>query len=180
LLPASPAFAATIAHPRGRPIPRRTFGIALACLLLAVASPARAWDWTWDETQPGLRLSLGVDVFRVPGNVVATARYGGSWNVKLGTWASDARVEPRSPRLLAGAGYVLTKAKWRLGAGLVWIDEENNVNGTRWNFDVSIAYDLSDRLFFEYQHYSHGKIFGLGTQDASNGGWNLVSMGYIF
>jgi len=144
------------------------------CLALA-AAPARAWD----ETKPALRLSLGLDVFRAPGAMVATARYGGAWNVKASAWVRDVHVQPEAPNFLVGGGYVLTKAKWRFGAGLVWIDEENNVNGTRWNFDASIAYDISPRMFFEYQHYSHGAILGLG-KNSSNGGWNLVNVGWIF
>jgi hypothetical protein len=145
--------------------------------MLLAAAPAGAWSW--DETQPALRLSLGLDVYRAVGTVVAMARYGGSWNVKAGAWVRDVHVQPGAPNVLLGAGYVLTKSKWRFGAGLVWIDEENDVNGTRWNFDASVAYDMSDRVFFEYQHYSHGKILGLG-KDVSNGGWNLISVGLIF
>ena len=137
-------------------------------------------DWTLDETKPSLRLSVAADVFRVPGTTVATVRYGGSWNVKAATWLYNHGVEPSAPNLLLGAGYVLTKAKFRLGLGVVWIDQENyNVNGTRWNIDASIAYDLSDRWFVEYQHYSHGAILGV-KDDVSNGGWNLVGVGVIF
>jgi len=153
----------------------------LACVALAVAAPARAmdWGWEWDETKPALRLSLGIDAYRAPGAMVATARYGGSWNVKASVWVRDVHIQPEAPNVLVGGGYVWTKSKWRFGVGLVWIDEENNANGTRGNFDASVAYDVSDRLFFEYQHYSHGAIVGL-KKDSSNGGWNLFSAGLIF
>jgi hypothetical protein len=154
----------------------RTASLVCACLAL-VPSPARAWQW--DETKPALRLSLGLDVYRAPGAMLATARYGGAWNVKASAWVRDVHVQPEAPNYLLGAGYVLTKSKWRLGIGAVWIDEENDVNGTRWNVDVSRAYDISKRMFFEYQHYSHGAIVGL-KKDESNGGWNLISAGLIF
>jgi hypothetical protein len=153
---------------------------ALACLALLLAAPARAADWGFDETRPSLRLSVAADVFRVPGTTVAALRYGGSWNVKAATWLYNNGVEPSAPSLLLGAGYVLTTGKLRLGLGVVWIDKENlNVNGTRWNVDASVAYDLSDRWFVEYQHYSHGAILGV-KDDVSNGGWNLVGLGMIF
>jgi hypothetical protein len=175
LLPVIPDYDATVAHSRARIVARRSLGAALACLWLLAAAPVQAWD----ETRPALRLSLGLDVYRAPGSVVASARYGGSWNVKAGAWVRDGHVQPEAPNLLLGAGYVWTKSKWRFGAGLVWIDEENYVNGTRWNFDASAAYDLSDRVFFEYQHYSHGSKLGL-KKDNSNGGWNLIGVGLIF
>ena len=156
------------------------FRSAFLCLVLAAATPARAMDWSLDETKPALRLSVSVDVFRVPGTVAASARYGGNWNVKAGTWLHNNGVDPRAPSLLLGAGYVLTKSKFRFGLGVVWIDDVNfNVNGTRWNIDASVAYDLSDRWFVEYQHYSHGAILGV-KDDVSNGGWNLLGLGLIF
>lgn len=176
LPPAVPDFRAAVARPHAV---HRAARLAFVCLALVAAAPARAWPWAWDETRPALRLSLGLDVYRAPGAMVASARYGGSWNVKASAWVRDVHVQPEAPNYLLGGGYVLTKSKWRFGAGVVWIDEENNANGTRWNFDLSIAYDMSDRVFFEYQHYSHGAILGLG-KDASNGGWNLVGVGLVF
>ena len=160
-----------------RVVVRRTAAIAFACFALVAAAPAAAWNW--DETKRALRLSLGLDVYRAAGAVVASARYGGSWNVKASAWVRDVHVQPKAPDFLLGAGYVWTKSKWRFGAGLVWIDEENDVNGTRWNFDASVAYDMSDRVFLEYQHYSHGSILGL-KKDLSNGSWNLIGVGWIF
>ena len=154
--------------------------LVLGCLALSRAAPAGAFDLHFDETRSALRVSVGADVFRVPGTTVASARYGGSWNVKAATWLHDAGVDPDAPNLLLGGGYVLTMSRFRLGAGIVWIDKtNNNVNGTHWNVDASVAYDLSDRVFVEYQHYSHGAILGV-KQDVSNGGWNLVGLGVIF
>jgi hypothetical protein len=72
-----------------------------------------------------------------------------------------------------------TISKLRGAVGLAWIDEENSVNGTRWNLDATLAYDVSSRLFVEYRHQSHGKILGIGG-DAPNGGWNIVGVGLTF
>jgi hypothetical protein len=158
----------------------RAVFLAFASLALLPAAPACAVNWGIDETRPALRASLGVDVYRVPGTVVAAARYGGNWNVKAATWLYDVGVEPDAPRLLLGGGYMITVSRFRFGAGLVWIDKtNNNVNGTHWNFDGSVAYDVTDRLFVEYQHYSHGAILGL-KDNVSNGGWNLLGVGYVF
>ena len=160
--------------------PRVARACAVACLALLGPASAWAWPWEWDETKPSLRLTAGVDFFRVPGTTVASARYGGAWNVKVSTWLHNAGVDPKAPNLLLGGGYVLTKWNFRFGAGLVWIDDTNyNVNGTRWNFDGSIAYDVTSRVFVEYQHYSHGAILGISSH-TSNGGWNLLNLGVIF
>lgn len=175
MLPVIPDYDATDAHSRARAALRRSLRVAVACLAVLAAAPVRAWD----ETTPALRLSLGLDVYHASGAMVASARYGGSWNVKASAWVRDVHIRPQAPDVLLGAGYVWTKSKWRFGAGLVWIDGENNVNGTRWNFDASVAYDWTERVFFEYQHYSHGTLLGL-KKDASNGGWNLFGVGLIF
>jgi len=177
LLPAVLDPHAIFAQRHLRVVARHAAALAFLCFALAAAAPAGAWSW--DETKPALRLSLGLDGYRAPGTVVATARYGGSWNMKAGAWVRDVHVQPEAPNVFLGAGYVLTKSRWRFGAGVLWIDEVNGVNGTRWNFDASIAYDMSDRVFFEYQHSSHGAIIGL-KKDASNGGWNLIGVGLIF
>jgi hypothetical protein len=177
LVPAVLDPRAIFAQPHLRVVVRRTVAIAFMCFALAAAAPAGAWNW--DETKPALRLSLGLDVYRAAGAMVASARYGGSWNAKASAWVRDVHVQPEAPNFLLGGGYVWTKSKWRFGAGLVWIDEENSVNGTRWNFDLSAAYDMSDRVFFEYQHYSHGAMLGI-KKDLSNGSWNLMSVGLIF
>ena len=110
---------------------------------------------------------------------MVSGRYGGSWGVKLGFWIRDSHVEPGAPNKLAGVDYVWTESKWRFGLGTAWIDEENSVNGTRWNFDLSLAYDLPNRVLVGYQHYSHGSILGIRKSE-SNEGWNLIGVGLIF
>jgi hypothetical protein len=134
-----------------------------------------------DDTRPGLRLSAGVDVFRAPGTVVVNGRYGGTWGAKLGFWVHDGSdVYPRSPHVLVGADYMLTFwKKFRGGAGIAWLDEENNKNGTRWNLDFTVAYDLSERVFLEYRHQSHAAMLGV-SPDKPNNGWNFIGAGYTF
>lgn len=168
--PAASYLHATFPQVRARSLIRLVF----AGLVLAATVPARAWD----ETKVDLRLSLSTDVFRAPGTMVVAARYGGGWGVTLGTWVRNVKVTP-APDVLAGAGYVWTRAKWRVGAGVAWINEENDLNGTRWNFNASVAYRWADRIFLEYQHYSHGAILGIKS-DAPNGGWNLLGVGVAF
>ena len=69
--------------------------------------------------------------------------------------------------------------KVRGGIGIAWIDRENNVNGTRWNLDAALAWDLSRGVFVEYRHQSHGAVLGI-SEKSPNGGWNIVSVGYTF
>jgi hypothetical protein len=149
--------------------------VAFACLMPVASTSALAWD----ETKPGLRMALSVDVYRAGGSMVASARYGGSWGMKIGAWVRDVHVVPRAPNVVVGADYALMFSKWRFGAGVAWIDEENNMNGTRWNFDLSVAHDLSDRVFLQYQHYSHGSGLRL-ERDVANASWNLLGVGVLF
>jgi hypothetical protein len=112
---------------------------------------------------------------------VASARYGGGWGLKLGVWLSGDDVTPQAPKTVVGADYVLAteSKKWRVGVGIDWIDGENNINGTRWNVDVSVAFDVSDQVFLLYQHYSHGSGLGI-RKDQYNLSWNLFGIGYAF
>jgi hypothetical protein len=154
---------------------RQAVRLVFVCLSLVAAAPARALD----ETRVGLRLSVLDEVTTGAGSVLVSARYGGSWGLMLGTWIRDVHVLPGAPAVLAGGNYVWTKSGWHFGVGVLWIDRLTNYNGTRWNFDFSLSYDLSDRVFCEYQHFSHGSKVGI-EKNAPNEGWNLLGVGLIF
>ncbi len=160
---------------------RRSSAGIFALLALLAGAPAHAFRLDIEDTSPGLRVSAGTDVFRAPGTLVANARYGGTWGARLGWWVhGGSDIRPSSPTLLAGADYMLTFwKKIRGGFGVAWIDRETNVNGTRWNFDATLAWDLSGRVFVEYRHQSHGAILGI-SPNTPNGGWNIVGIGYTF
>jgi hypothetical protein len=152
---------------------------AITGLLLGVGLLLSAPSYALDETKADLRLSLSDDFVHAPGSMVVSARYGGSWGARLGFWARDSHVQPGAPNFFVGIDHVLTYSKWRAGFGAVWIDEVNNLNGTHWDFDVSLGYDLSSSGFVEYRHHSHGRKLGI-SKDASNAGWNLIGIGVIF
>ena len=174
------------------PLPQ---GICVALLfssmMLLASAPSRALaqedaqsaplDLQVEDTSPGLRLSAGVDLFRAPGTVVVNGRYGGTWGARLGLWVHEGSdIQPHSPHVLVGADYMLTFwRKFRGAAGVAWIDEVNNKNGTHWNFDFTLAYDLSERVFVEYRHQSHGAELGI-REDRPNDGWNIIGVGYTF
>jgi hypothetical protein len=160
-------------------------------LVLLAGAPSRAFaqedtpplplDLEVEGTRPGLRLAAGLDLFRAPGTVVVNGRYGGTWGARLGVWAHEgAHVRPHAPSVLVGTDYMLTfEKKFRAGAGIAWIDDVNSINGTRWNFDFTLAYDLSERVFVEYRHQSHGAVLGLSDRSPNNG-WNVIGAGYAF
>jgi hypothetical protein len=166
-------------------------GLLFSGLALLASAPPRALaqedtqppqlDLQVDDTRPGLRLSAGIDLFHAPGTVVVSGRYGGTWGARLGLWAHDGSdIRPRSPHVLVGADYVLTFwKKFRGGAGVAWIDEVNNKNGTHLNFDFTLAYDLSERVFVEYRHLSHGAEVGI-RDGSPNDGWNVIGAGWTF
>jgi len=158
----------------------RSIVLFLSGLALIASAPARALDLETQDTTPGLRLSVGVDVYHAAGSIVATGRYGGTWGAKLGVWGYSAPSVGRgAPNVLIGVDYMLTMRRWRGGIGVAWIDRENRMNGTRWNLDATLAYDLSDRIFVEYRHQSHGTVVGI-RRDASNFSWNIVGAGMVF
>ena len=157
-----------------------SIGLFFSGLALISSASSRAFDLGIEDTRPGLRLSAGVDVFRAPGSTVATGRYGGTWGAKLGVWAhSDSNVGREPPNVFIGVDYMLKIWNWRAGIGVAWIDKVNRMNGTRWNLDMTLAYDLSDRVFVEYRHQSHATVLGI-RRGAPNGSWNIVGLGWYF
>src|SRR6266571_863252 len=152
-------------HPFFPPAVRAAMAGLFLCLSLFAIAPARALDLQPDETRPGLRLSVAEDFVHAVGSVVVSAR--------------DGNAEGGAPNKFAGVDYMLTYGKWHAGLGTVWIDETNGLNGTHWDIDASLAYDVSERVFVEYRHYSHGRKLGI-KKDAPNDGWNLVGVGLIF
>ena len=78
-----------------------------------------------------------------------------------------------------GGDYAWTWHDLRYGGGVVWIDQTNEINGTRWNFEFLLAYDFSRHFYAELTHYSHGAEAGI-RRDVPNAGWNFLGLGYAF
>jgi len=154
----------------------RTWAVPL--LLCGLAWTGSACAIQLDETRTDLRLTLSQDYLHARGATLLAGRYGGAWGVRLGAWVRTDDMEPK-PHWVAAFDHVWTVGKWRAGLGAAWIDEKTNVNGTRWVFDVSLAYDLTRQLFIEYRHHSHGSKLGI-EPDVQNGGWNLIGVGVSF
>jgi len=152
---------------------------AITGFLLGVVLFLSAPSYALDETRADLRLSVSEDFVHARGAMVVSARYGGSWGARLGFWARESNVEPSAANFFAGIDRVWIYSKWRAGLGAVWIDKVNDLNGTHWDFDVSLGYDMSSQVFVEYRHHSHGRKLGI-SKDASNDGWNLIGIGLIF
>jgi len=148
---------------------------AAAALLIAHAAPARALD----TLAPDLRLWVSEDFVHAPGSLMISGRYGGAWGLRLGAWIRDSHIEGGIPDKFGGIDRVWAYRGWRAGLGAVWIDDTTKLNGTHWDFDVSLGYDLTRRISLEYHHFSHGKKLGF-DEDVPNGGWNLLGIGLIF
>jgi len=153
-------------------------GWAVRFVACAIAWTGSASALQLDETPTELRVTLSQDYLHARGATLLAARYGGAWGVRLGTWLSTNDLDPK-PHWVAAADYVWTLGKWRAGLGAAWMDETTNINGTHWLFDVSLAYDVTRRLFVEYRHHSHGSKLGIQS-DVQNGGWNLIGVGVNF
>jgi hypothetical protein len=163
------------------PNPLSTRVVAGLCLgaALLFSTPSPALDLSPDETKTALRLSVAEDFIHARGSVVVSVRYGGAWGVRAGFWARTTDFEGGAPNVFAGANYMWTYGNWHAEFGTVWIDKTSDFNGTHWDFDVAVTYDLSDRAFVEWRHYSHGRKLGI-KKDAANGGWNLIGIGVAF
>ncbi len=95
----------------------------------------------------------------------------------MGYWARDPHLDTGEPHFTVGMDHVWTYRKWRYGIGAVWIDNDNVINGTRWNFDLALAYNFSDRFFVEFLHFSHAsKVLGI-KKDLPNSGWDFIGLG---
>ena len=145
-----------------------------ATLLFSTACQALQFS----DTPTDLRLTLSEDFIHASGSTVLSGRYGGALGARAGSWTHTGDVSP-SPRMFVGVDYVWTLSNWRLGLGTVWIRKTTSVNGTHWNFDASLAYNINRRLFIEYRHYSHARQLGI-EKDVQNGGWNLIGLGVTF
>lgn len=145
----------------------------LSLCVLAWAPLSHALQF--DETRKDLRLTLSADFMHAHGATLLSGRYGGAWGARAGAWLGVDDLEPK-PHGFVGADHVWTIGKWRAGLGAIWMDEKTNVNGTHWLFDISLAYDVTRRVFVEYRHHSHGSKLGIKS-DVQNGGWNLIGIG---
>lgn len=151
--------------------------MVLAIVLSSVLPATASYAFGDDETKAALRLSVSDSTINNPGAVLMSGRYGGAWGVRVGFWTHDLHLQTGAPHLLAGMDRVWTDKKWRYGIGAIWIDNDNEVNGTRWNFDLALAYDLSNRIFVEFLHVSHGsKVLGI-EKELPNAGWNFIGLG---
>jgi hypothetical protein len=148
----------------------------LFCALTGIGMPqARAET---DAARPALRLSLSSAAGNGTGSLLAAGRYGNEWGVRAGAWLRDAHVRGPAPDLLVGVDHLWARGRWRFGLGAAWLNNENDVNGTRWNFSIAVAYDFSDRAFIEFVHFSHGAYLGI-RKDDPNGGWNFIGVGVV-
>jgi hypothetical protein len=154
----------------------RGFAWVLSLCALAFAGTAHALQL--DETRRDLRVTLSEDFVHAHGATLLAGRYGGAWGLRLGAWLRTDDMHPE-PHWMAGIDHVWTAGRWRAGLGAAWIDQKTNINGTLWLFDVSLAYDVSRRVFVEYRHHSHGARLGI-RRDVRNGGWNLIGIGLSF
>jgi len=157
----------------------RVAAILVVIGALAFSLPAGALDLSLDPTRSALRLTVAEDFVHAKGSVVVSARYGGAWGVRAGVWTHATGFEGGKPTGFAGANYMWTYGNWRAEFGTVWIDKTSDLNGTHWDFDVAAAYDLSDRWFVEWRHYSHGRKLGI-AENKPNDGWNLIGVGVAF
>jgi len=154
-------------------------GCAVAGILFSV-SVAHA-DETRPATTPALQLSVSDALKNASGSIIVAGRYGDEWGVRAGFWAhaQNLAAYAETPNVFFAVDRMITVRRLRAGLGIAWIDEVNNVNGTRWNFIWSMAVDLPDRFFLELLHMSHGAALGI-EEDKPNHGWNFIGIGRTF
>lgn len=153
--------------------------LSSACWFLSLALLAAATASASDGTPARARVAVARDDLHAAGSVAIVGRYGGDWGVTAAYWSHDSAPRPGEPRFAAGGDYTWTWSNWRYGGGAVWIDRTNGINGTRWNFELLLAYDFSPRIYAELTHYSHGSELGI-RKDLPNWGWNFLGVGVAF
>lgn len=61
------------------------------------------------------------------------------------------------------------------GIGPSYIDQTTSLNGTQWNFSISIGCGKIGPFDVIARHSSHGSVLGI-AEDKPNGGWNFVGL----
>jgi hypothetical protein len=127
--------------------------------------------------RPQVQLSLSRAVATGTGSLLAAGRYGDDWGLRLGAWLYDKHVDGLAPDGFIGVDRLWTYDGFRYGLGAAWLNSTNDLNGTHWNFSISVAYKFSERVFVEIIHFSHGTSIGI-RRDAPNDGWDFLGLGF--
>ena len=149
-----------ISTPRGR-IGLGVIIVAIVILVLSfcAAVPARAEGFglgvTKEVTHDESTLAVFLDY---------TAPF---WSAYAGRWNSD---QFGGVTNLIGAEYRRHLGPLFAGIGAAWLDQLTPLNGTQWNFSVTIGWDFGPVQAL-CRHTSHGRQLGI-EPDKPNGGWN--------
>lgn len=98
-----------------------------------------------------------------------------SWSTYVGQWRSD---RFGGDTRLAGAEYRRHLGPLFAGIGAAWLDQLTPLNGTLWNFSVTVGWDFG-RAQALCRHISHASLLGIAP-DKPNGGWNFCGGRFEF
>lgn len=148
----------------------RGFTIVAAVLLVFLLG------WVAQCAKAETRLSATADIVHAPGTSaifvehrpaqIPVATIGGYYQGSRGDSALIA-VELLSPKVLG----------CRAGIGPAYVPNTNEVNGTRWNFSLSLYCYRLRSAELVVRHISHGADFGIARERA-NLGWNFVGLSF--
>lgn len=153
-------------------IANRTRGGTIVAAVLLVF----ALGWVTHCAQAETRLSATADVVHAPGTSAILFEYlspryptnfiGGYYHGPRGNSALVA-LELLSPKVLG----------FRAGIGTAYVQNVNDVNGTRLNFSLSLYCSPWKYADIVVHHISHGADFGIARR-RPNLGWNLFGLSF--
>lgn len=124
-----------------------------------------------------LEVGVMTDVLHARGATILHLRNGNTCGLTSAVWLADGPKEQGDANLSAGFDCRYIVGKWRPFLGLTYIDQTNEVNGTRWNFQLGTCREVAKNLDACLYHYSHGRFIGI-EDGKPNDGWNFVGVSY--
>src|SRR3990167_3237273 len=151
--------------------------------LILAAMALMLWFLLSGGAQAETRITMSGEAYHGRGYYGPSVRFGteSGYGLRLGALKAPDKAPADKWRSL---GFVeldgeLCGDYWCGGAGIAYLTETTQLNGTRLNFGLHIRYKLDSHWSVAVDHYSHGRALGI-AKDKSNRGVNLVGIAYSF
>ena len=95
----------------------------------------------------------------------------GSIGVFAGDWQKSA---------VAGADYNYRAGRVLLGIGAAYLTNTTFVNGTKWNLELRLGYEITPHIEAILTHFSNCKQICGFSRAGPNLGWEFLGVGYRF
>lgn len=95
----------------------------------------------------------------------------GPWGAMAGSWQQSNVV---------AADYTYRWRRWLAGIGAAYLSRTTHINGTRWNFELRLGFQLTPRMSIVLTHFSNCKRVCHFKRSGPNKGWDFLGAQYRF